>query len=163
MANDSFTDVAVVRDAEGVYDLAIDATSRDLATTGGFETAVACSLFTDRRAFPDEVADPLHRRGWIGNLVAEIPADNYGSGIWLYEQRRMSSDVRASLRMEVVQSLEWMVEQRLIVSVNALLTFDAAKRQTTVKVEAVDKLGGVSVRSFEIWQRTGAGQIARNT
>lgn len=161
--DDAFTDFATTRDAEGVYDLVIDANARELGTTGGFETAIACSLFSDRRAFSDEVADPLHRRGWIGNLVADVPSDNYGSGLWLYEQRRMSGDVRASLRMEIIQSLEWMVNQRLILSIDATVTFNPAKRQTTVAVSAVDKLGGVSVRSYEIWQRTGAGQIARNT
>jgi phage gp46-like protein len=163
MADEHFTDVAIQRDAEGVYDLVLDLENRDIATTGGFETALMCSLFSDRRAYADEVAEPFKRRGWIGNLVSSVPADNYGSGLWLYEQRRMSADVQASLRMEVIQSLDWMVDERLVVSVDAQLTFDPAKRTTTVSVQAVDKLGGVSVRSFEIWQRTGAGQIARNT
>lgn len=163
MADDSFTDLVLARDADGVYDLQADPVTRDLATTGGFETALQCSLFTDRRALPDEVADPLKRRGWIGNLVAETPADNYGSGLWLYEQSRASQEVRAAIRMEVLQSLDWMLDQRLILGMNATVTYDPARRRAVISITATDKLGGVSVRSYNIWQRTGAGRIATNT
>lgn len=163
MTDTAFTDVAIARDFEGVYDLVLDEVNRDFGTTDGFETAVFCSLFSDRRAYVDEVGDPLHRRGWIGNLVASVPSDNYGSGLWLYEQRRLSNDVKASLRMEIIQSLDWMVTDRLVLGIDAKAAYDPSKRQAVIVVQATDKFGGVTERSYQIWQNTGSRQIARNT
>lgn len=156
-----FTDIAVARDAEGVYDMVFDDT-RDMASVQGFETALLCSLFSDRRADKDEVSDPMKRRGWIGNLVAETPMDNYGSGLWLYEQRRATEDVRALLRLEVISSLEWMREERLIKNLDANLFYDPAKRSVSIRVLTSDLLGGVSSKSFELWSATGRGQVATN-
>lgn len=156
MATDLFTDVLMEQGEDGIYDLVIDEASGDFATTGGLETAILCSLFSDRRAEADEVADPWKRRGWIGNLLADTPADNYGSGLWLYEQRRATEDVRAALRLEVIQSLQWLVAAGLAVAIDALIAYNPAKRRVVITVFVTDKLGGVSQHSHTIWSRTAA-------
>jgi phage gp46-like protein len=157
-----FTDVAVARDAEGVYDLVIDESARDIAVTSGLETPLFCSLFSDRRAAPDEVADPMRRRGWIGDLVADQPGQTYGSGLWLYEQRRASESVRSELRMEVLQSLEWLVDAGLAAGIDAQVAYDPRRRRVQIDVEVRDRLGGVSVKSFELWQATVQGRLGTN-
>lgn len=159
---DTWTDWAVKRDHEGCYDLDVDATGRDLAVTQGFDTALGCSLFTDRRAAPDEVADPWKRRGWIGNLTAKWPGDNFGSGLWLYEQSRATDSVRAAVRMEAIQSLDWLVDGQLVQFVDGRAAYDPVKRRLTLTITITDKLGGVSERAFPIWQRTGAKTIGTN-
>lgn len=158
----NFTDVVLKRDADGIYDLAIDETARDLATTSGLETAIMCSLFSDRRAAPDEVADPWKRRGWLGNLLATTPGDNYGSGLWLYEQRRGTSDVLVALNAEAQTSLHWMVEENLAQNIDASFTYDPAKRIFSLSVLATDLRGGVSRHAFELWKATARGQLATN-
>jgi phage gp46-like protein len=160
----TFTDVRMVRnDRDGVYDLDLDADARDLATTGGLETALLCSLFSDRRAAVDEVADPWRRRGWIGNLLSDIPADNYGSGLWLYEQHRATSEVRASLRMEVIQSLDWLADEALVSHVDADVVYDPRKRQCTITIAALDQLGNTSRHAYQLWRETGSGTVGTNT
>ena len=66
MSQTPFTDLAFAADDEGIYDLVVDAEAGDFAIATGFESAYAVSLFSDRRARADEVADPLKRRGWTG-------------------------------------------------------------------------------------------------
>lgn len=158
-----FTDVKVEKTPNGFYDLAIDTSNRDFATVSGIETPVLCSLFSDRRASVDEVADPWKRRGWIGNLVSDTPSDNYGSGLWLYEQRRATADVRTSLRMEVIQSLEWMREDGIVKYVDADINYDPAQRKVSIRVLAVDKVGGESTHSFELWSKTRVGVVGTNS
>lgn len=159
MADDMFTDVAMAQGTDGIYDLVIDEASGDFATTGGLETAILCSLFSDRRAEPDEVADPWKRRGWIGNLIADTPNDNYGSGLWLYEQRRATEDVRAALRLEVIQCLSWLVDEGLAVAIDALIAYEPAKRRVIITVQLTDRLGGNTQHSYALWSRTGAATL----
>lgn len=158
----TWTDWAVKPDNENVYDLDIDTANRDLAVTQGFDTALGCSLFSDRRAAPDEVADPWKRRGWIGNLLSPVPGDNFGSGIWLYEQSRATDAVRAAVKMEAVQALWWLVDGGLVQFVDAATAYDPALRRLTLTITITDRLGGVSERAFPIWQKTGAKQIGTN-
>ncbi len=162
MADERFTDVAVARDADGIYDLVIDEAGRDLGTTDGYETALFCSLFSDRRAAADEVADPFKRRGWIGNLTAATAGDNYGSGLWLYEQRRATTDVRVLLAAEARTSLVWMIESALVSEISTAFTYDPQSRKMVLTITERSILGGVSHRSYEIWQATGTRQLATN-
>ena len=147
------------RRSDGIYDISIEDEDRDLRTVTGYETAIMCSLFTDRRAAADEVADPWKRRGWIGNLVAETPGDNYGSGLWLFEQRRGTPDVIAGVSDEARKSLDWMIEGRLVLSIDAQASYDPAKRLMTLSMTATDLLGGVSRKSFELWRNTGSTTV----
>ena len=159
MATDLFTDVLMAQGEDGIYDLVLDEATGDFATTGGLETAILCSLFSDRRAEADEVADPWKRRGWIGNLLTDTPADNYGSGLWLYEQRRATEDVRAALRLEVIHSLGWIIDEGLAIAIDALVSYEPAKRRVIITVQLTDRFGGTSQHSVTLWSRTGASTL----
>lgn len=163
MADARFTDVVLKRDADGIYDLALDGPTSDLATTQGYETALMCSLFSDRRAAADEVGDPFKRRGWIGNLVADTPGDNYGSGLWLYEQRRGTQEVCTALAQEARTSLSWMIDESLVSTVSPTFTYDPAKRRMVLNIVESAIQGGVLRRTFEIWDATARGLLATNT
>jgi len=157
-----FTDVLLVLDhRDGIFDLEADGNG-DLKLTGGFETAILASLFTDRRAAADEVADPMKRRGWIGNLLAKIPGDNFGSGFWLYEQSRGTQAVCNGMKDEALKALQWLVDDDLVKGIAATVSYIPAKRRMILDIAMTDALGRVTRRSYEIWRRTGTGEIARN-
>jgi phage gp46-like protein len=160
-----FTDFALAQDAEGIWDLVIDEDAGDIATVDGFETALVVSLLTDRRAHSDEVADPLLRRGWDGDLYPEAPGDNTGSGWWLYEQARLSSavedDTRVGMYYETVQALEWLIEEALALAVDATFVSDPKHRRLIANTLITAPDGGVSRRAWQLWQNTGSGTIRR--
>lgn len=81
----------------------------DLAAHSDLETAVLISLFTDRRAEPDDVIpdgsdDP---RGWWGDAGRARPL---GSRLWLLERAKRSEDTRLRAVDYITEALAWMVE-----------------------------------------------------
>ena len=156
-----YTDLAVTADSEGIYDLTIDKSARDFDTTAGLESASFVSLFSDRRAAADEVSDPMKRRGWIGNLVSDVPGDNHGSGLWLYEQRRLTPDVAAGLRLEAEASHQWMIDTRLANSVSAEVVNDPVGRAARLVLTLQEASGNKTSKAFILVDATRNGILAR--
>jgi|GEM_PF-771193 len=159
----TYTDLSYERTPHGYYDLVIDATSRDFATTDGLESALFVSFFSDRRARPDEVADPLKRRGWIGDLVSEVPGDLHGSGLWLYEQRRLTREVAIGLRIEGNAAVEWMIEAGLIQNSDCAVLMEPAHRRAQFVVSVTEPDGGETTRAYLLADRTIARTFATTT
>lgn len=84
----------------------------DLESDDGLETAVIISLFTDRRARDDdELPDPnnLDKRGWWGDLVAEVEDDQIGSRLWLLERSKTMPDILVKAKEYAEEALQWMI------------------------------------------------------
>ena len=150
----NFTDLAFAADDEGIYDLVIDANARDFKLTAGLESASFVSLFSDRRARADAVA------GWIGNLLSDVPNDNFGSGLWLYEQRRLTDDVIAGVRSEAEQSHAWMVDEGLAKYVIASITSNAWARSVEIVITIAEPEGNITKHAFPLIQATKTGLLA---
>lgn len=154
MTSPTFTDLAYEQDAEGHYDLVIDEDVGDLAVTQGLDSALLVSLFSDRRARDDEVADPRRRRGWIGDLVAEVPGDVHGSGLWLYEQHRLDGETAVGVRLEAEAAVDWFVEERLVSTVQAEVVAVPADRQIVLLARIGHPNGSVDVKAFRLADAT---------
>lgn len=115
------TDVALFWDAEAVAaDMTLEA--GDLATEAGLKTAVIISLFTDRRARPD---DPLpeagaDRRGWWGDVTAREADDEIGSRLWLLSREKQTAEVVARAREYALEALGWMLRDRVASAVEVV-------------------------------------------
>jgi phage gp46-like protein len=154
-------DLSLVQDEDGIFDLEIDPDTKDFVTDDGLETPIVVSLFSDRRAASDEVADPMRRRGWIGNQVAEVPGDNHGSGLWLYEQHRLTQEVATGVRMEAEQALDWMVDEGLVAKVEARVLSVPAERRILLDVTETSPMGGVTRRAYQLISATQRRALAR--
>lgn len=95
------------------YDLA--RAGADLAAEVGLETAVIVSLFTDRRAGPDDVLPDgtSDRRGWWGDSYALADGDRIGSRLWLLSREKHLPAVAARVRQYAEEALAWMIEDNL--------------------------------------------------
>lgn len=158
----SYVDLAYEKTSDGIYDLIVNADSRDLDVTDGLDSALFVSLFSDRRAYEDEIADPMLRRGWIGDLVSRVPGDRHGSGLWLYEQRRLApsgavgpaAETAIGLRIEAQASLDWLQEERLVTSHTAQVSPATADRLARLDVSLAYPDGSVAKKSFALAQNT---------
>ncbi len=155
----TFTDLAFEQDEDGIFDLVIE--DGDFKLTEGFETALLVSLFSDRRAYLDEVPDPEKRRGWVGDLVSETTGDKIGSGLWFYEQSRLSVDDENGVRDEAEKSLDWAITDNWITLAQAQTEKTASKRSLKLNITLTMLDGGVSSYAFEVADATQRGAIVR--
>jgi len=156
-----YTDILLEQDDEGIWDLVFTDDETDIKVDDGLEAAIVTSLFSDRRAAPDEVTNPMRRRGWIGNLVAEVPGDNFGSGLWLYEQARLHGPVIAGVRTEAEQALDWMVGQGIVTSVDARVVADPESRRLFLAIDLTQTSGDETSRAYRLADATHRRIIAR--
>lgn len=154
-----FTDLAMVAGADGIFDIDLDSTNRDAATSAGLESAILESLFSDRRAASDEVADPMKRRGWIGDLVSEVPGDTNGSGLWLYQQSRLDAETAAGVAAEARNALQWMIDDGLCTSAAVSIVRTDATRTLQILVTLGLVQGGTSQHAFLIANATRTGLL----
>lgn len=92
---------------------------RNLETSGGLETAVIVSLFTDRRAAADDDVPELDRRGWWADVFADVEGDQIGSRLWLLERSKSTSEAVRRAVEYAEEALAWMLEDGVASSVRA--------------------------------------------
>ena len=107
-------DYAFTQTVEGYYDLAI--VDETLEETEGYDTAILISLFTDARAALEEVGNALNQRGWWGSITRYFDTE-VGSKLWLFEQSRLTENVKLRIGDTVRRSLRWFVEDDIFEAV----------------------------------------------
>lgn len=98
----------------------------DLATDEGLRTAVLLSLFTDRRAEPD---DPLpgedgDLRGYWADEFAASRGDRHGSRLWLLERSKRTGDVIPQAEQFAREALAWMLDDKVTGRIDVLVELD---------------------------------------
>jgi len=78
----------------------------------GLETAVILSLFTDRRAEPDDVIPDGtdDRRGWWADAWPTLSGDRIGSRLWLLHREKQLPGVLARAEEYAREALAWLIE-----------------------------------------------------
>lgn len=127
-----------------------------LATDGGLETAVIISLFTDRRARPDDALPgaPDDRRGWWGDAlpaVSGLQGDRIGSRLWLLGREKIVPETLRRARDYCREALAWMIEDKLAGHVDVQCF---AEGNSLIAAIAITRLDGstVSLRHDILWQ-----------
>ncbi|WP_211369165.1 phage GP46 family protein [Roseospira navarrensis] len=116
------TDAALIWDAEaGAADLALGPDG-DLVADDGLRTAVIVSLFSDRRARPDDTMPDQRpdadqdRRGWWGDALPPtiggrvFIGDRIGSRLWLLQREKITPETLARHRDAIREALAWMTD-----------------------------------------------------
>lgn len=82
-----------------------------LAEDDGLETAVLLSLFTDRRAEPDDAlpGSDVDRRGWWGDAWPDTPGDRIGSRLWLLSREKQTTAVLGRAQQYGREALDWLI------------------------------------------------------
>jgi len=143
-------DVELRPDSTGIYDVAI--ANGDLVADVGLETSLIVSIFSDARADESQIPQPESRRGWIGDLVAPVPGYQYGSLLWLLEQARLTQETLAQTENNTRAALNWMIEDGLAQSVDAISSRQDGSLILDVTVISPD--GSVVRKAFDLWRKT---------
>jgi len=139
-------DIRLKQGADGIFDIDLDDDGQ-LVLDFGFETTIALSIFGERRASDGEVSDPQFRRGWIGNLLADVPGFEQGSKSWLFKQARLNSATTSGIRNTHQDSLQWMIDDGLANTVTV------TNRQNGSSIPEEISIDGNS-SFFDAWNNT---------
>jgi len=93
----------------------------DIASDRGLATAVALSLFTDRRAVNDDAppsGDARDRRGWWADQFADTTGDLFGSRLWLLERATLTNETVMRAKEYVREALAWMIDDKVAAGID---------------------------------------------
>ena len=79
--------------------------------------AVTISLFTWRRAGPDDVVDDSDRKGWWGDCVPSVAGDQVGSRLWLLARRTLTPDTLKDAKAYAEEALAWLLDDQIVTAV----------------------------------------------
>lgn len=139
-------DVKLIQGDDGIWDIDLDADGQ-LVLDFGFETTIGLSIMGERRASEGEVVTPEHRRGWIGNLLADTPGFEQGSKSWLFKQSRLTSETVTAIRNTDQEALDWMVEDGLAKSIIVSSSQNGSSINEEINIDG-------TVVFFDVWNNT---------
>lgn len=115
------SDIALVV-KNGCFDL--DILKGDLLRDEGLETAVAISLFTDKRVNDEELPDlEKSKRGWWGDMFPEIDQDKIGSRLWTLERAKRTQETLRLAEDYAREALQWLIDDGVVSSVSVVASF----------------------------------------
>lgn len=100
----------------------------DLARDDGLETSVIISLFSDRRATPEQVPAELPRddlRGFWGDVRPSVEGDQTGSLLWLLAREKQTPQTKARAEQYCREALAWMIEDKVATAVEVATEYVA--------------------------------------
>lgn len=100
----------------------------DLARDDGLETSVIISLFSDRRATPEQVPAELPRddlRGFWGDVRPAVEGDQTGSLLWLLAREKQTPQTKARAEQYCREALAWMIEDKVATAVEVATEYVA--------------------------------------
>lgn len=80
--------------------------------------AVVISLFTWRRAEPDDDLPSNERMGWWGDAYPSTANDRIGSRLWLLSRAKLTNETLASAKEYAREALQWLVDDGVAVRVD---------------------------------------------
>lgn len=144
-------DIALQQDERGGFHIGIDPDTGDFLLTDGFDTALAMSLFCERRADTSEVPTAELRRGWWGNEVGPEGFE-IGSKLWLTYQSR-KTQATLNLVIDYARSaLQWLIDDGHLISIDVSAEFNTNGITLNIKLNRSNS--ATETKSFELWENT---------
>lgn len=91
--------------------------------------AVIISLFSWRRANPDDELPTEDRFGWWGDTFATEQNDRIGSRLWLLSRAKLTNDTLTKAEGYVREALQWLIDDNV-----------AARIDVQVEREGIDRM-----------------------
>lgn len=110
--------------------------------------AVTVSLFTWRRAGPDDALDDADRQGWWGDSVPPVAGDKLGSRLWLLRRRTLVADTFKDAKAYAEEALAWMIDDAVVTAVTVTAERLGNDRMN-LRVELTEQNGETLQLAFE--------------
>jgi phage gp46-like protein len=98
----------------------VRAAGGNIETDELLNTAVVISLFTRRRALPDDILPEPggDRGGWWADSYPDVPGDLLGSRLWLLNRSKATQTVINQAKVYTIECLKWLVDDGIAAAVN---------------------------------------------
>lgn len=114
--------------------------------------AVIISLFTWRRANPDDAVDGS-RQGWWGDATASLTGDRIGSRLWLLSREKLLPETFNRAREYAREALQWLVDDQVSAAVDvAAERYGRSGLALVVTITRADRRV-TELRFADVWQR----------
>lgn len=134
-------------DEEGRFDLAIS--SGDIEKEEGLRTAIALSLFTDRRVTVRELPEGESKlRGWWADALADAQDDQVGSKLWLLGREKQTEETLQRAKEFATEALAWLIEDGVASKVEVSISFQG-HGILRIEVEIYRPKAGASSLTFD--------------
>ena len=103
--------------------------------TDDLSRAVLISLFTWRRANPDDDLPNSVKYGWWGDTFSVTQNDKIGSRLWLLSRNKLTTETISKTEEYASEALDWLTEDKVADSVQVTaerLTLDTLALQITI-------------------------------
>ncbi|WP_419900683.1 phage GP46 family protein [Roseomonas sp. USHLN139] len=144
-------DVALIWDGGGlVADWQVGGAG-EVTSAPAIETAVKVSLFTDRRAGPDDKlplgeTDP---RGWWGELLDDRPI---GSRLWLLRRAKRLPETLRLAEDYIREALAWLIDDGVVVRIDVAASWRSATQMQAVITLHQGSAPSTTVTASWAWQ-----------
>ena len=116
------TDIALLV-CDASWDLFLS--NGDLIGDGGLESAVAISLFTDRRVNEEQLPGfTTDKKGWWGDMIPPVEGDQIGSRFWTLQRAKITNETLRLFEDYTLEALEWLITDGVADRVEASAVYD---------------------------------------
>lgn len=138
---------------DGCIDIIVE--EGDLRADNGLQTAVILSVFLDKRATIDEVADgETNRRGWWADPFDDLLTDEIGSKLWLRDRSKKTDEDLTKMEIDVSDSLAWMLTDGIAAEINVVADNSEIRDDgAAIKIEIV-RPDGTLDKFKAFWDQT---------
>ena len=84
--------------------------------------AASISLFTWRRAGPNDPVDDGDRKGWWADSLPSAAGDQIGSRLWLLQRRTLGAETLKDAQSYAQEALAWLVDDQVVESFEVTAT-----------------------------------------
>lgn len=79
--------------------------------------SIIISLFTWRRANPDDELPGTNKYGWWGDTTANVTNDRIGSRLWLLSRSKLTTETVQKAKEYAEEALQWLIDDGVAASV----------------------------------------------
>lgn len=115
---------------------------------------VVISLFTWRRAGPDDPVDDEERYGWWGDSFPRVVDDRIGSRLWLLRRVKLTDRTQRDAEYYADEALRWLVEDQQVLGIEITSERAGADRLNLRVVLTLLSGSTLIIDSDQLWQVT---------
>lgn len=124
----------------------------DLERDEGLETAVAISLFSDRRVTDEEKPDLANsKKGFWGDMFSEIDQDKIGSRLWVLDRAKRTDETLRRAEDFAREALNWLIEDGVADNIEVIASFDETASNSWLLNVTIKKPAGNSSKFLVVW------------